>query len=78
MKPMVSMASRRGVREMSAEDEPDAARRALGTVHPELPRAGFLAPARPRSRKSAGRGGVALMIALPAGHPAATSRDKRG
>ena len=62
MKPMVRMASKRGARQMSAEDQLDAARRGLGMAHPELPRAGFLAPARARSPEQS----------------AATSRDKTG
>jgi len=78
MKPMVRMASKRAAREMSAEDQLDAARRELGTAHPELPQAGFLAPARTRSRESTDRGSAALVIAPPPGRPAATSRDKTG
>jgi hypothetical protein len=78
MKPMVGMASKRRAREMPVEDQLDAARRELGIAHPELPRAGFLAPARARSRESADRGSAALVIALPPGHSAATSRDKTG
>jgi hypothetical protein len=78
MKPMVRMASKRAAREMPAEDQLDAARRELGTAHPELPRAGFLAPARARSRESADRGSAALVIALPPEHSAPTSRDKTG
>jgi hypothetical protein len=79
MKPMVRMASKRGgAREMPAEGQPGAARREPGTAHPELPRAGFLAPARVRSRESTDRGSAALVIALPPEHSAATSRDKTG
>ena len=78
MKPMVQMASKRRAREMSAEGQLDAARRELGTAHPEPPRAGFLAPARTRSRESTDRGSAALVIALPPEHPAAASRDKTG
>jgi hypothetical protein len=62
MKPMVRMASKRGAREMSGADQLDAVRREPGMAHPELPRAGFLAPARARSPE----------------HSAATSRDKTG
>jgi hypothetical protein len=54
MKPMVRMASKRAAREMSAEDQLDAARRELGTAHPELPRAGLPAPARARCRDKTG------------------------
>jgi hypothetical protein len=79
MKLMVRVASKRGgAREMSAEAQLDAARRELGMAHPELPLAGFLAPARARSREPADWGSAALVIALPPGHPAATSRDKTG
>jgi hypothetical protein len=78
MKPMVRLASKRGARAMSVADQLDAARRKLGMAHPELPRAGFLAPARARSRDSAGWGSAALVIALPPERSAATSRDKTG
>jgi hypothetical protein len=78
MKPMVRMASTRGAREMPVEDQLDAARRELGTAHPELPRAGILAPARVQSGESADWGSAALVIALPPEHSAATSRDKTG
>jgi hypothetical protein len=37
MKPMVRPTSKRGAREISVEDQLDAARRELGTAHPELP-----------------------------------------
>jgi hypothetical protein len=79
MKPMVRMASKRGgAREMSAEGQLGAALSELGMAHPELARAAILAPARVRSRESTGRGSAALVIALPPGHSAATSRDKTG
>lgn len=78
MKPMVRMASKREAREMSVEDQLDAARREPGTAHPELPRAGFPGPARTQSRESTDRGRAAPVIALPPEHPAATSRDKTG
>jgi hypothetical protein len=78
MKPMVRTASKREAREICVEDQLDAARRELGMAHPELPRAGLLAPARTRSRKSTGRGSAPAVIALPPWHSAATSRDKTG
>jgi len=78
MKSMVRMASKRGAREMPAADQPDTGRREPGTAHPELPRAGFLAPARTRSRQSTDRGSAALVIALPPERSAVTSRDKTG
>ena len=79
MKPMVlRMASKRGARQMPAEDQLDAARRDLGCAHPELRRAGFLAPARARSRESTDWDSAALVIAQPPEHLAATSRDKMG
>jgi hypothetical protein len=37
MKLMVRPTSKRGAREMSVADQLDAARRELGTAHPELP-----------------------------------------
>jgi hypothetical protein len=78
MKPMVRPTSKRGAREMSVEDQPDAARRELGTAHPELPRAGILAPARVQSGESTDWRSVSLVIALPPERSAATSRDKTG
>jgi hypothetical protein len=63
---------------MSVEDQLDAARSELGTAHPELPRAGFLAPVRVQSGESADWGGASLVIALPSERSAAMSRDKTG
>jgi hypothetical protein len=63
---MVRMASKRGgAREMPAEGQLGAARRELGTAHPELPRAGILAPARVQSVDSTDWGSASLLIALP-------------
>jgi hypothetical protein len=78
MKPMVRPTSKRGAREMSGAGQLDAARHELCTAHPELPGAGMLAPARVQSGESADRGSVSLVIARPAGHSAAASRDKTG
>ena len=68
MKPMVRPTSKRGAREISVEDQLDAARRELGMAHPELPRSG----------ESTDWGSVSLVIALPPERSAATSRDKTG
>ena len=78
MKPMVRPTSKRGAREMSVEDQLDAARRELGTAHPELPRAGILAPARVQPGDSTDWGSTSLVIALPPERSAAASRDKTG
>ena len=78
MKPMVRPTSKRGAREMPAGDQLGAARRELGTAHPELPRAGLFVPARVQSGESAGWGSVLLVIALRRERSAATSRDKTG
>jgi hypothetical protein len=78
MKLMVRPTSKRETREMSVKDQLDAARRKLGTAHPELPRAATLAQARVQSGESTDRGSVRLVIALPPELSAATSRDKTG
>jgi hypothetical protein len=78
MKPMVRPTSKRGAREMSVEDQLDAARRELGMAYLEPSQAGFLAPVRVQSGESADWGGAALVIALPPERSAAMSRDKTG
>jgi hypothetical protein len=78
MKPMVRPTSKRGAREMSVKDQLDAARRELGTAHPELPRGRILAAARIQSGESTDWVSLPLVIALPPERSAATSRDKTG
>jgi hypothetical protein len=63
---------------MYVADQLDAARRELGMAYLEASQAGFLAPVRVQPGESADWGGASLVIALPPGHSAATSRDKTG
>ncbi|MDQ2873400.1 MAG: hypothetical protein M3Y33_00610 [Actinomycetota bacterium] len=69
MNAIARLASKWGARAMSAEDQPDAARRELRAAHPELPEARFLAPARGQYPcESTDWGSVPLVIALPPEH----------